>query len=169
MKVKVNSADSTSKKNSTKLKTLETVHGTLKTEVDTMKTELKTIKQDHKTQADDNIKLQTQQQANSVSMKAISTRLSTFEDIIKRMNTIIDERVEVKVKELQSGETPIIPSNKCDDTQIEEVVKKINEKLLNEKDILSETINTKITETVSNVYSDNFPSVPIIKKHGSRW
>ena len=162
IKTKVNNANTTSKNNATKLKTLETVHSTLKTEVDTLKNQVKTIQHTNKTHAEDNIKLQTLQQANSACLSNVATRLTTIEDdIIKRIHNIIDNRVDTKVKELKSEDAPIVINDKIDDDKLEDMVnKKINEKLTNDKDILSETISTKVNETVSNVYSDNLPTVP---------
>ena len=162
IKSKVETVKSTQKSNTTKLKTLQTVHGTLKTDVDNINTEMKSLKQQQKCNKEDNIKLQAQQQANSVSLTGVSTRLNTIEeDIIKRIDNIIDQRVEIKVKELQNSDAPIVLAEKIDDKQIEEVVnKQIVEKLSNDKDILTETISTKVTEAVTSVYSDNFPTLP---------
>ena len=91
IKTKVDNVKTSQTTQANKLKTLETVHSTLRRDLDNAQNDVKSLQLEQKTHAEDNIKLQTLQQANSVTITNMATRLNTIEeDIISRIDTIID-------------------------------------------------------------------------------
>ena len=71
------------------------------------------------------------------------------EDIIKRMETIIDARVDAKVKNLQN-----LPENPNFDIDAA-IDKRIGEKLSDENDTIHATLNKKVSESVAYVNNQN--------------
>ena len=162
LKTKVDGIKSTQKSNSTKIKTLETTHATLRRDVDTTQNDIKEVQNKQKAHSEDNVRLNDQQKANSEALATVSTKLNTIEDdIVKKINSIIDTRVEEKVKNLKAEDIQIIPQEEISEAKLEKAVdKKIDEKLANKNDKLTETIETKIAESVVTTYNKNFPTIP---------
>ena len=160
LKTDVDNLKNQQSKNKSAIKTLETVHATLRKETDDANTNLKDLKHKEKSLREEQEKLSAATNSNTIKINAASTRLDKIsDDMIGRMNSIIDDRVEIKFKQLKNemqAQTPI------DETMIENTVAKtVQEKVdkLHNEDSLKQKIDNQIKEKVENFSIDYNPFV----------
>ena len=145
--------------NTTKIKTLDNVHKTLRLDVDDLKSSIKSLKDKEKTQNEEKEKMKSTQDSNTLKLTTVATRLNTIsDDIVGRIKTIIDERVDEKLKE--KGEETTQPYTIDDEKLQEELTKKIQEKVDKiDDDKVKQDLDTKLLEKVNNINIEN-PYLP---------
>ena len=179
-KTDIKSLQSQQKTNTSNLKTLKTVHEKLKIDVETANTEMKTVKTDIKTlktndnqRKEDLEKVVTNQNCNTIKLNTVSTRLDTIaEDIVKKINTVIDDRIDAKA--------PLTPTTVStaileDDKVKNEIIKLIDERLAvsapdNDNPVpmpaglaneqLKQVITKEVKEKVEQFRNEHFPYIP---------
>ena len=164
----VKTVKSNVKTNTTKIKTLETIHANLRKDVDTTtsdmksaKTNIKTLQDNYESDKSDKAEIKTRLKANKQTLTDINTKLRTIEgDIVKKLEPIIKSTIDEKIKSM-NHETPVNPNLIADLNLNDAINQQINEKLQNEKDELHETINKKINERVITTYNESNPNLPI--------
>ena len=159
MKKDVSALKSQQGNNTTKIKTLDNVHKTLRLDVDDLKSSIKSLKDKEKTQNEEKEKMKSTQDSNTIKLTTVATRLNTIsDDIVGRIKTIIDERVDEKLKE--KGEETTQPYTIDDEKLQEELTKKIQEKVDKiDDDKVKQDLDTKLLEKVNNINIEN-PYLP---------
>ena len=165
VKTNVETVTNKQKTNTTKIKTLESIHANLRKDVDNTTNDMKTAKNNIKVLQDnyesdktDKADIKTRLKANKESLNSITTKLSTLEeDIMKKVNTLITTRLDDKLKNVNLEN----PQGLVDADLSSVISNKIDEKLANEDDKLHETITQKVKESVITTYNENNPTIPI--------
>ena len=143
-------------KNTASIKTLDTVHKTLRQDMNETSNSVKTLKTNEKSLREDVDKCKISTQTNSTKINAVVTRLDTIQDdIISRMNTIIDDRVENKLKQL--GSVPDIPTPAIDENVVDDKLEKLlKEKVdnIHNEELLKQKLDNKLSEKVDNLSAE---------------
>ena len=150
----IETVKSNQKTNTAKIKTLESIHAKIRVDVDVVTNDLKSAQTSIKTlQNESKTEFKDKLAKNTESIDQMKTKLNSVEDnIIKRVESMIDAKVDEKMKTLKA--VPEIP-----DINLDEVInKKLDEKLSDERGSVHTTINRKVTESVANA---NFPQLPV--------
>ena len=96
-KTDIKTLQSQQKSNTANMKTLKTVHEKLKQDVDTANTDIKTLKRSEKQIKEDVDSLQTTKTKHASEIKSVTERMNSAEDILEKIDTLIDERITAKV------------------------------------------------------------------------
>ena len=164
-KTDVKNLQTQQKTNTTKLKTLNTVHETLRKDVDSAQTDIKTIKSSNKKLKEDYQLVKEKQTSNTEKINATTTRLDTIsDDIVNRINTIIDERIQEKVQPTENvvntTPTTFLEDEKIKDAILKMIDAAIAAKVPTDQSLVVNEVKLAIRKEVNDKLEENFPFLP---------